>query len=177
MSSQRPFKDWPIVKFLTKKIPNVAVEAASGLAEVAMGKSPVAVIRDKLRGEIESDRSLSDDDKEMLLAQLESDLKMAEIEAKDRDSARQAEIARLQATGGKGFIGKFTYILAICLFIGAFLMLGIITFVEIPEGNRTLFNVSFGYIWGGFSTVIAYYFGDSERVKKQEELIKKVAKG
>lgn len=164
-----PVKDWGVVNFLQEKGADIGGDLVQNITDVVLrGESPVKAVADVIRGDGGKKLTQEDMAKAMELAsslerQLEHEEKMQELENADRENARAMEKVRLQS--GSAFIKRFTYILAILLIAGAFVMLGIITFTEIPEGNKTLFNVAFGYIWGSFSTVIAYYFGDNEKGK------------
>lgn len=46
--------------------------------------------------------------------------------------------------------------------LGFFLMLGFLMFVEIPQGNREVLITLLGAMAGSVTTIIAFYFGDSD---------------
>lgn len=35
-------------------------------------------------------------------------------------------------------------------------------FVKLPENNADVLKVVIGFLWGSFTTMVAFYFGDSE---------------
>ena len=46
--------------------------------------------------------------------------------------------------------------------LGFFVMLGMLLYVQIPQGNREVLITLMGGMAGSVSTIIAFYFGDSE---------------
>jgi hypothetical protein len=58
-------------------------------------------------------------------------------------------------------------LLAIGSMVLVFSILLLLIFIEVPENNREIFNTTFSMIIGG-SIVLAftYYFGDSDKIKK-----------
>ena len=46
--------------------------------------------------------------------------------------------------------------------LGFFAILGFLLFHEIPEGNREVLITLLGAMVGSVTTIIAFYFGDSE---------------
>lgn len=57
---------------------------------------------------------------------------------------------------------KVRLIIAALMLIGFFVMLGLLSFVEIPSGNREVLIALLGSMGGSVGTIIAFYFGDSE---------------
>jgi len=54
------------------------------------------------------------------------------------------------------------YALAALLFIGFFIILGVLIFVGIPERNEALLNVLLGVLGTCFVMTISYFFGSSK---------------
>lgn len=52
-------------------------------------------------------------------------------------------------------------VLALVVLIGFLLVLCGLLFFPIPEGSKSLINVMFGAVGGGFTMVLSYYFGSS----------------
>lgn len=52
--------------------------------------------------------------------------------------------------------------IALIFGLGFFTMLGFLLFVEIPQGNREVLITLMGGMAGSVTTIIAFYFGDSD---------------
>jgi len=46
-------------------------------------------------------------------------------------------------------------------------------FVEIPTGNENLIFAAFGYVMGGLSTALSFYFGSSDGSKRKQAVLQK----
>ena len=53
-------------------------------------------------------------------------------------------------------------IIAAVFGIGFFALLGLLAFREIPATNRDVYNILLGALAGSVTTIVAFYFGDSE---------------
>ena len=84
------------------------------------------------------------------MEQLNIDL--AKVNAGDRDSARQREMAVKDWVPG---------VLAVSLTIGFFGLLGWMMHQAPPAGSRDILNVMLGSLGTGWVTMLAYYFGSS----------------
>lgn len=99
-------------------------------------------------------------------------LEAYEAEVADRASARQREIAAIQAgsndslfkTVGWGITLSFVAVVA-----------GAIGVWEIPEESQRLFDMGFGAVVAAFTQVIGYYFGSSMGSKQKTEMMSKDA--
>lgn len=159
--------NWGVVNFLKSGIGDVAEE----LTDVVLrGESPIKAVTDLVLGERGNDLpqsvkanaiNMAESDWLNYQAEMKHEEEMAKIQNAGRERAQQAEMARMNSSSS--LIKHFTYIIAIILLVGAFLLLGVLIFKEIPEANNTLFNVAFGYVFGAFTSVIAYYFGDTNK--------------
>ena len=88
-----------------------------------------------------------------------------EIEVMDRSSAREAEVARLEAGGGNhlmqvlGWGVTLTFIALVAVTLGIY---------ELPEDlNKEYFMFGAGAVSSAFMTVLAYYFGSSAGSKQK----------
>lgn len=172
-------KDWGVINFVQDKIgeplkDSVLTEIAG---QVARSNPIGAVVMDLIQGDTKlNDKFTKDDfaeinrrakvdqkviDAEIELAKIELQMRQATLE--DRANARDAEAVRMKSDSA--IIRHFTYIIAIILLVGAFGLLGILIFKDVPDENMTLFNVAFGYVFGAFTSVIAYYFGDTDKAR------------
>lgn len=63
---------------------------------------------------------------------------------------------------------------AILMTIGALAILGVLLFVDVPDNQiRTM---AIGVYFGGFTTVLAYYFGSSTGSKESGDTLRDVVK-
>ena len=84
------------------------------------------------------------------MKQLEIDF--AKVNADDRSSARQREMAIKDYVPG---------VLAFVLTLGFFGLLGWLMFAAPPQGSRDILNIMLGSLGTGFATMLAYYYGAS----------------
>jgi len=77
----------------------------------------------------------------------------------DTQSARQREVAVVQATGKKDYN---LYILAWTIVVGFFALTGILMRYGLPADTSGVVNLLFGGLVSGFATVLGYFFGSSK---------------
>jgi hypothetical protein len=77
----------------------------------------------------------------------------AQLTYQDRDSARKREMEVKDWT---------PRLLALGLTVGFFTLLAFLVFHEAPPGSRDLLNIMLGALGGGWTTMLAYYFGGSQ---------------
>jgi len=66
------------------------------------------------------------------------------------------------------------YILAGIITIGFFIVLFMLIFVKIPEGNESMLNIALGALIGSFSGgVVGYFFGSSQGSANKTEIMAK----
>jgi hypothetical protein len=99
--------------------------------------------------------------------QTQAELKLAELEAEDRNSARNREIQ---------VKGNTPAILAFSITAGFFSVLLGMMFVEIPISAKDVLYVMVGSLGTAWTGVIAYYFGSSAGSAAKHELIEKLTK-
>jgi DNA-directed RNA polymerase beta subunit len=147
------------IDLLTKKAPKLGAKAATVVASIATnGRSDK--ILELFQKEVKSSTELSDDDKEIILNQMQHDLNEFEMEIQDAQNARDAEFKRQNSKNV--FTRNMNTILAASIIAGAFGLVGILIFTDDIGGNsQTLVNVAFGAIFTAFTTVTGYYFGKS----------------
>lgn len=85
------------------------------------------------------------------------DVKIKEINASDRDSARKLQIAAL--TKGKGIERVFVYLLAMLLIGGSFYFMNIVFTQDIKNENVAMYTL--GTINTLLMSVVYYFFGSS----------------
>ena len=92
----------------------------------------------------------------------ELDLKLLEVEATDRDSARKREIEVKDSTPSK---------IAWVSFIGFFLILIVLMFVPVPDTAKDALLIMLGTLAGIVSSITAYYYGSSAGSARKSETI------
>jgi hypothetical protein len=104
----------------------------------------------------------------------EIDLAQFEAEAKDRDSARQMQIAALQQDDL--FSKHFIYWFAWYWSVGSTLYFFSVTFLPMPEGGRDFANIILGFLLGtAVATIISFFYGSSKSSKdKTDALVKEM---
>lgn len=97
-------------------------------------------------------------------------LREYEAEVMDRSSAREAEIARLEAGGSNhlmtvlGWGVTLTFILMVLVTLG---------FIDLPASvTESKFMFGAGAVTSSFATVLAYYFGSSAGSKQKNQMIR-----
>lgn len=161
--SKKPFKDWGIVRLVTKHVPNLAGEVIGGLAQVVSGENPVQVVADKISKQF-NDAGVDPETHAELMEQLAMDLEAARLRNEDRANARNMQI---MAMNSKSWLARnFVYIFASALLVTAIGLTVLLLVYEVPEGNKTLVDVAFTVIFGtGLIGAFSFFFGDTETNK------------
>lgn len=92
----------------------------------------------------------------------ELDIKLDEIIMKDKDSARQREIAVKDKT---------PQILAYAYTLGYFTILGVTFKFGVPENGKEMINILIGILSAAQVGIIQYYFGSSAGSKQKTEVL------
>lgn len=97
---------------------------------------------------------------------------MAELDAKDRASAREREI-EISTSDKAPLINKIvTPVLALGVVSLAFALFGVLLFIEVkPEAKDILIYV-LGVLSAAVTQILSYYFGSSQGSKDKSELLK-----
>lgn len=105
----------------------------------------------------------------------ELDYKELELESKDRDSARQMQVAALNQEDK--FSKRFVYYYASFITFASFLYIFFITFGTIPEKNVRFADTILGFLLGvGLSNIIVYFFGSSKGSKDKTDALLNASK-
>ena len=101
---------------------------------------------------------------------------MAELDAKDRASAREREI-EIAVSDKAPLINKIvTPVLALGVVTLAFALFGVLLFIEVkPEAKDILIYVM-GVLSAAVTQILSYYFGSSQGSKDKSELLKEQQK-
>ncbi|MDD3443202.1 MAG: hypothetical protein PHW89_08060 [Sulfurimonas denitrificans] len=112
-------------------------------------------------------------DSEVKLREL--DYKELELEAKDRDSARQMQVAALSQEDL--FSKRFVYYYASFITFVSFAYIFFITFGKIPEANVRFADTILGFLLGvGLSNIIVYFFGSSKGSRDKTDALLNASK-
>ena len=153
------------VDFLTNKAPKLGAKAGALVASIATGGRSDQII-ELFKGEVMASTELSQDDKDIIMRQMEQDLSKFDMELQEVQNARLAEVQRMKMSSN-AFTRNMNTILAGSIIAGAFGLVGILIFTDDIGGNsQTLVNVAFGAIFTAFTTVTGYYFGKSSQEEK-----------
>lgn len=104
-------------------------------------------------------------DAKMAELQTQAELKLAELEAGDRNSARQREAAIKDKTPA---------ILAYSITGGFFGVLFYMLNYEVPYAEREVLFVRLGSLGTAWTGIIAYYFGSSNSSSSKQSLIERM---
>ena len=160
--SKKKLANMGFIDLLTKKAPKLGAKAAAVVASIATGGRSDQVL-ELFKKEVGLSTELSNDDKEIILTQMQHDLNEFKMEMQDVQNARDGELARMKASKN-AFTRNMNTILAASIILGAFALVGVLIFTDDIGGNsQTLVNVAFGAIFTAFTTVTGYYFGKSSR--------------
>ena len=106
----------------------------------------------------------------------EIDLKKLELENDDRDSARKAHMA-IATSPDAHWLEKLTMpILALGTVSLAFLLIGILLFINIPDSQENIIIFALGFITSAATQVLSFYFGSSQGSKDKTEITKALKK-
>lgn len=106
-------------------------------------------------------------DSKMAELQTQAEIKLAELEASDRNSARQRETAIKDKTPA---------ILAYSITIGFFSVLFYMLNFEVPQSEREVLFVMLGSLGTAWTGIIAYYFGSSAGSAAKHATIERLTK-
>lgn len=108
---------------------------------------------------------------EMIKIEHDFEIEQLRIEIQDRDSARNREIAFMNANGGKR-----DWLMGIVVITGLILTCGVVAaliFWKVPEENQRLADMCFGSILSIGASIFAYYVGSSKSSRHKDETIAK----
>jgi hypothetical protein len=168
---KKPFKDTKFAAFL-QKAKAIVPDVAGVALEVATGDIPGAI--DKVGDMLRKNKGNSPEAKALTVEfdryRMEWIREMAEIELRDRESAREREVAMAQS--GRPDVMFWATGAAV---IAAFLVcVYSVIFLQIPEANKELFSHLMGMIEGAFiGGMVMYYFGSSKSSSEKNKWLGK----
>lgn len=122
----------------------------------------------KLGDMIQNSDVLSEQDKNIALEMLKLDID-------DRRGARDMQVAALSQDDL--FSKRFVYYLTSAIFAILLVLIVLLFFVDIPEGNGEIIYMAVGMFLGIVSTVAAFFFGSSSGSKEKQDGILKTLQG
>lgn len=156
------------------KLLDIVKDIAPGLATALGGPlagAAVSAIAEKFGVEdtVEAvTNALQTANPEQLAKLQEIDLKKLELENADRDSARKAHMA-IATSPDAHILEKLTMpILALGTVSLAFLLIGILLFINIPDSQENIIIFALGFITSAATQVLSFYFGSSQGSKEKD---------
>jgi hypothetical protein len=149
--------------------------AAPALATAVAGPAggmAVKLIADKLGIEdstIEGVTAALQGNPELQLKLREIDLKELEVHAKDRDSARNREMAIAVSENAPTLNKIVTPVLALGVVSLSFVLFTILIFVDVKENAKDILIYILGVLSAAVTQILSYYFGSSQGSKDKSE--------
>lgn len=164
----KPIKEWGVVKFLSKKLPNKAGDIIGNTAEVLTGQKTIfQAVGDVISG---SEKDLTPEEIAQAYKLAEQDHEEYMAELADRQDARAMQVQNLKH--GDRFTRRFVYWYAGAMTFLIFVILGLLFFVEIPSDNKRIIDMIIGVISGtGLAGIFQYFFGSSQGSKNKEGIL------
>ena len=106
----------------------------------------------------------------------ELELEYAKLDAQDRDSARKAYTAIATSENATKLDKLVVPILALGVVGLAFLLIGVLMFVDTPNDQQQLVIFALGFITSAAGQVLSFYFGSSQGSKDKTEDMKGMVK-
>ena len=113
---------------------------------------------------------------EMTMKLKELDLEYAKLEVQDRDSARKAYAQVATSENATKLEKMVVHVLALGVVGLAFLLIGILMFVDTPDDQQQLVIFALGFITSAAGQVLSFYFGSSQGSKNKTEEMKGMLK-
>ena len=106
----------------------------------------------------------------------ELELEYAKLNAQDRDSARKAYAAIATSENATKLDKLVVPILALGVVGLAFILIGVLMFIDTPNDQQQLVIFALGFITSAAGQVLSFYFGSSQGSKDKTEDMKGMVK-
>ena len=150
-----------------------AIAGPAGGAAVGWLASKLGIPDDTIEGVTQALQGNPD----MTLKLKELDLEYAKMDAQDRDSARQAYAAVATSEHATQLDKAVVPLLALGVVGLAFLLIGILMFVNTPGDQQQIIIFALGFITSAAGQVLSFYFGSSQgskdKTKEIESMMRK----
>ena len=113
---------------------------------------------------------------ELQLKLKEIDIKELELHAKDRDSARNREMAIATSEHAPTINKIVTPVLALGVVALSFILFAILIFVDVKENAKDILIYILGVLSAAVTQILSYYFGSSQGSKDKTEELKGLMK-
>jgi hypothetical protein len=162
----------------------VIASIVSGLIQNNMHKVADAVIEkgvdyveQKMGIKLKPEDQLTDEDvKSLQEAAMKHEEFMAEIDAKDRDSARNREIEIATSEKAPMLNKVVTPLLALGVVGLSFVLFAVLIFVDVQPEAKDILIYILGVLSAAVTQILSYYFGSSSGSKAKDEQLKEVLK-
>lgn len=115
-------------------------------------------------------------DPEAAMKLREIDLKEIEAHAKDRDSAREREVAIATSTAAPLINKVVTPVLALGVVGLSFILFAVLIFVDVQPEAKDILIYILGVLSAAVTQILSFYFGSSQSSKDKTDELKKVFK-
>jgi hypothetical protein len=154
---------------------------APGLATIVagpLGGAAVSAIAKKLGVEdtVEAVTQAIQSDPDAALKLREIDLKEIELANKDRDSARNREMAISTSEHAPTINKIVTPVLALGVTTLSFILFAILIFVDVKDNAKDILIYILGVLSAAVTQILSYYFGSSQGSKDKSDEIKALKK-
>ena len=103
---------------------------------------------------------MSKEESETFFRLVELDMKdLADVRSMQKEALKQDDL----------FSKRFVYYLTISIVAFVFLMVICLFFVNIPKENKTIIDMVVGIVIGGYTSIMAFYFGSSKSSKDKTD--------
>jgi drug/metabolite transporter (DMT)-like permease len=68
----------------------------------------------------------------------------------------------------------FQYVLGAMIALGFFVLIGLLLYKTVPEGNKDILNLVVGALIGSFTAIVGYFFGSSLGSSEKTDIISKL---
>ncbi len=133
-----------------------------------LGGSPLHAVKDIIQTfklppeqQLEFDKAMAKTEADIVTA-------LAKIDAEDRASARQREIATQDS--------RNVWLLAVGVTAGFFGVLWYMMMYPVPPGSERVIDVMLGSLGTAWIAVVSYYFGSSSASNRKNDVIEKLVK-
>lgn len=158
-------------KFKEGKLFDFLKKSGSNILDIAGDITGIEALS-KLGDLIDTDKTLSPEDKLKAKELLELDLKELQMILDDKASARNMQVEALRQTNN--FAKNYIYFLSSFIILAAVAFGLFLCFVEIPQANRRLVEMFADiFLFAGAITVIQFFFGSSKGSKDKTEIFGK----
>lgn len=159
-------------KFWDTKVGGILKQVAPAAIDLIGDTVPGgALLKSIFNTQVVNNPAISPEEKTMASLQFETALREYELTEREMilQDVANARAMQMAAMGQDDvFTKRFIYYLAAFIMISLMILLLMLFFVEIPEGNSEIVYMAIGIFMGIVSTVAAFFFGSSQGSKDKE---------